>query len=104
MIRYMYTNGGTEVEILFLKIIWSVSKLHSSIRSSNQFGTQTPDTGTVHKVLRGVVHQGYSGLKEFLGTDWRRVIGVPTYSNIFLHPFVEMHILARKTWLRFNGR
>ena len=33
MIRYMYTHRGTQIEIFFLEIIWSVSKLDCPIRS-----------------------------------------------------------------------
>ena len=59
MIGYMYTHGGTEVEILFLEIRCSVSKLDASIRFFNQVSAVLLDI--VHKVLGGVVLQGDPG-------------------------------------------
>ena len=53
MIGYMYTHGGTQVEVFFLEIICSVSELDFSIRFFNQVSALLLDT--VHKVLRGVV-------------------------------------------------
>ena len=68
MIWYMYTHGGTKVEILFLEIICSVSKLDLSIRFLNQVSALLLDI--VHKIRRSVVLKGNSGHNEWWGR-WR---------------------------------
>ena len=75
MVWYMYTHRGAQVEIFFLEIICSVSKLDSSFRSFGQVIALLLDT--VHKVLRGVLFHRDPGPNESLGTGRSRRIVVP---------------------------